>query len=119
MSILQDIRNQSPHIREIFMWLCVVITFSVVSFFWVKAESRQIVALLNPQAQTGPVYAENSKNENSSLFGNIGKSAGNLKANLFDLLGLNKKTDVPQPNSANPQASQNVEPQLFPTSKDK
>ena len=78
-----------------------------------------MTALLNPQEQTGPVYAENSKNENSSLFGNIGKSAGNLKANLFDLLGLGQKSDPPAGGPQTTQASQSVEPQLFPASKDK
>ena len=115
MSLLDDIRGQHPHIREIFMWLCVVITFSVVSFFWVKTEAKQIAILVNPKDHATEL-AKKSDPKNQSLFATMSSSFGNLKASLGELTGISKNSAELQSQA---QPTEDVEPHLFPLSRNK
>lgn len=47
-SLLREIRQQPPHIRKLFMWTSVVITFSLVGYIGFRQTSQNFVALLNP-----------------------------------------------------------------------
>lgn len=84
-SILDEIRNQPEHIRHIFMWLCVVITFSVVGFVWFRSTSRQFVALMNPKAEQERILAEKNKPKQPSPFATIFSAWDNLRANISEL----------------------------------
>lgn len=110
MSLLQEIRKQPEHARHIMMWLCVVITFSLVGFVWFKSTQEKFVAMLNPQATPEapdqnqfaysgdlrqlPALASNSKpNESQSPLASIASAFSFLRANLTELIGSNK-TDL-------------------------
>jgi|SRR3989344_8212024 len=92
--LLEEIRNQPEHIRHIFMWLCVVITFSLVGFVWFRQTTKQFVALMNPQAEQERVLAEKEKEEaerqanagQPSPFASILDMFGGLRANISELL---------------------------------
>ncbi len=115
--LLEEVRNQPQHIREIFMWLCVVITFSVISLFWFQSTSKQFVAMVNPdRIEEERVYALNNKVTQPSLLATIGSSWTNLKLGLSDLLGAAKKSGAEQ---FHDDKNDPVPPNLFPTSGDK
>jgi len=85
--LLQEIKEQPEHIRHIFMWVCVVIVFSVIGFVWFRSTEKKFVALLNPeQAQEEQALAEKNKTGMPSPFATILESWGNLKANISELI---------------------------------
>src|SRR5689334_19315678 len=114
--LVREIRSQPQHIREIFMWLCVVVSFSIVSYFWFQSTSKQFVAFVNPEkVEAERIYAENQKKSEPSLLGNISQSLSSLKSNFSGLLGFGSNT-IEFPNNYE---KDKVSPNLFPVSKDK
>lgn len=95
--MLDEIRSQPPHIREIFMWACVVIVFSVVGFVWFRSTSKQFVALLHPEEAEERALAEKNSDSNQadagqpSPFATIFESISDLRANISELLTGSKK----------------------------
>lgn len=91
--ILHEIHSQPAHIRELFMWLCVVITFSVIGFVWFRSTSRQFVALMNPKTEQERVLAQKPETRNQKLatrklpspLATILTSWRNLQANISEL----------------------------------
>ena len=70
--ILYEIKQQPEHIRKAFMWVLVVITFSVVGFVGFRNTEQRFVALLNPgQAQEERALAEKTKIQTPSPFATI------------------------------------------------
>jgi hypothetical protein len=119
-SILDEIRRQPDHIREVFMWVFVVIIFSVVGFAWFRSTEKQFVALLNPdQAQEQRILAEKNKaKEGPSPFAMIGNSFSGLKASIAELfLGIKSNDFEIRNEGAGPTVS--VPPQELPISGEK
>lgn len=115
-SLLQEIKNQPPHIRKIFMWLMVVITFSVVGFIWFKNTEKRFVALLNPeQAQESRALAEKIKAQTPSPFATIFSSWSDLKANLSELF-LGKQSNFSVENGGTGAKEEQLPPQKLPLS---
>jgi cytosine/uracil/thiamine/allantoin permease len=84
--LLNEIRQQPEHIRHVFMWVCVVIIFSVVGFVWFRNTERRFVALLNPeQAREERMLAEKIKTQTPSPFATISGAWNELKANISEL----------------------------------
>lgn len=88
--LLQEIRNQPEHIRHVIMWLCVVITFSLVGYVWFRSTQSKFVAMLHPeefkqQLIERGLALEKTKETGSPLSG-LGHSFALLKASLADLL---------------------------------
>ena len=117
-SILDEIKQQPPHIRELFMWVCVVITFSIVGFTWFRSTTKQFVALLNPnEIQQTNQFA---KEERVSPFSTFASSLKDLQANLGELFNLAKRQnnfEVEGGKEVNTQES--VLPQKLPLSGNK
>lgn len=118
-NLLQEIRQQPPHIREVFMWVCVVIVFSVVGWAWFRQTQKQFVALLHPeQAEEARVLAEENKQKQPpSPFATIFSSLGDLRANISELFAGSKPNVLEFGSSVNPQ--QEVPPNELPLSDDK
>src|SRR3989344_3810178 len=85
-SILNEIREQPEHIRHIFMWLCVVITFSVIGFVWFRSTTRQFVALMHPEQAQERVLAKKNNPKHPSPFVTIFSVWVNLRADISELL---------------------------------
>jgi len=115
--ILREIREQPPHIREIFMWLCVVATFSVIGYSWFRTTTKQFVALVNPEAaKQEMILAQQNQNQSQSPFATIAASWKNLTANISELFDFAKKTnDIQVENQQLPQ----IKPNLLPLSGNK
>ena len=116
-SIFQEIKEQPPHIREMFMWVCVVITFSVIGFAWFKSSIKQFVALLNPElVQETQVLAQK---EPPSPFATLLLSFKDLAANigeLFDFSGSAHNLEIINvPNLPKAEINQpSISPQKLP-----
>jgi len=99
------------------MWLCVIITFSIVSFFWFKSTAREFVAVVNPQkAQAERVLAEKEKANQTnqpSVLATISDSLANLRSSFSGLVGVGDDQDNEFSNRHNNPAP----PTLFPTPK--
>lgn len=97
-SILEEIRQQPEHIRHIFMWTLVVITFSMVGFVWFRQTTKQFVALLHPEEAQERALAQQLEIRNqklvtkkpSSPFATIFSTIGDLRANISELLAGSK-----------------------------
>ena len=113
-SILEEIRQQPEHIRHIFMWTMVVITFSVVGFVWFRQTSKQFVALLHPEEAQERALAEKNKPKQPSPFATIFATMGDLRANISELLaGPKQSLDVNNGQSA---PEKELSPQKLPIS---
>lgn len=89
MKLLDEIRQQPEHIRHLFMWTLVVITFSVVGFVWFGGAQKRFAALINPnQQQNGTALADaaDKKDQAPSPFEAIVNTIGNLRANISELI---------------------------------
>jgi cytosine/uracil/thiamine/allantoin permease len=115
-SLLKEIREQPEHIRHIFMWVCVVIVFSVIGFIWFRNTEKRFVALLNPeQAQEERALAEKTKNQSPSPFATIFSAWSNLKANISELI-LGKHLEFDVNNSRTGLEEKQLPPQKLPLS---
>lgn len=72
------------------MWVCVVITFSVVGFVWFRSTSQQFVALMHPEEEQARALAEANKPKQPSPFATILDSIDGLRANLSEFFGTSK-----------------------------
>ena len=66
------------------MWMCVLITFSVIGFAWFRSSTKQFVALLNPSADlpTSQAVAETTA---PLPFATLFLSVKDLAANIGEL----------------------------------
>lgn len=92
-SILEEIREQPPHIRELFMWVCVVITFSIIGFAWFRSTTKQFVALLHPEQIEQNQALAKAKENKVTPFATIFSSIKDLTANIGELFNLAKKAN--------------------------
>lgn len=83
MKILEEIRQQPVHIRKLFMWSLVTVSFSFVGMLWF-ADTKQNVLALMGNASVREV-TDSSEKKVESPFGMIGKSFGSLKAEISGL----------------------------------
>ena len=115
--ILHEIKQQPEHIRKAFMWVLVVITFSVVGFVWFRNTEKRFVALLNPeQAQESRALAEKTKAQTPSPFATIFSSWDDLKANISELF-LGRQSNFSVDNGRTGPKEEPLPPQKLPLSK--
>lgn len=63
MSLLDDIRNQPKHIREMMFAFCVIITVSLVGLIWFRSFEEDLFVLINPDPEKqAQFYANRDKN---------------------------------------------------------
>ena len=102
------------------MWVCVVITFSVIGFAWFRTTSRQFVALLNPKQVQQTEAVARAREEPASPFATLFLSIKDLKASLWDLFNFSQKSndiEVKNPGPVQPnEANQPITPQPLPLS---
>jgi hypothetical protein len=116
MNILDEIKQQPEHIRKTFMWVLVVITFSVVGFVWFRSTEKKFVALLNPeQVQEERALAEKNKAQTPSPFATIFSSWNDLKANISELF-LGRQAGFDVNNSKTGPTEEPLPPQKLPLS---
>ncbi len=119
-SIFEEIRQQPYHIREVFLWLFVVVTFSVIGFFWFRSTQQQVLALINPDsvqaAGDSHSYAITTKNE--SPFKTVLDSFRGLQANISQLVNF-KNNDVTITNDTQVSAPLSGQAQYLPVTKDR
>jgi len=118
--ILDEIKQQPPHIREIFMWVCVVITFSVIGFAWFRTTARQFAALVNPENVQTRALAEKNENQTESPFATLFISLKDLGANIFELFdfkGEARNFEIQKTQRI--EAGETIQPQKLPLSEDR
>ena len=87
MSLLDDIRKQPRHIREIMFGLCVVITLSFIGMIWFRSFEEDVFVLLNTDENIrAKFYAEREKN--APVYANLTKAMGELRATIYSTLGF-------------------------------
>ena len=86
--LIREIREQPIHIRTIFMWLMVVVTFSGVAFLYVRSTQNQVVALLGSGTSTAVNEGELDQGAKTtkSPFALIVDSFSSLRANIFEFV---------------------------------
>ena len=116
MGVLHEIKQQPEHIRKTFMWVLVVITFSVVGFVWFRNTEKRFVALLNPeQAEAERALAEKTKAGTPSPFATIFDAWNNLRANISELI-MGRQSEFNVNNSGAEPKEEPLPPQRLPLS---
>ena len=113
--LLEEIRSQPPHIRELFMWLCVIITFSVVGFAWFRGTSQQLASLLHPET-TALEERAIVERKPVSPFANLLLSFKDLTANIRTLFTFSRTTEVEVENQPSHTVLPTVSPRTLPLS---
>jgi len=86
--MLNKIKKQPEHIREIMMWVCVSVMFFVVGGIWFASFKNNLTTMLNPETEKEVKTAQGS-----SPLSFITNGFKNLKANISDLIGTIKNED--------------------------
>lgn len=116
MGVLHEIKQQPEHVRKTFMWVLVVMTFSVVGFVWFRNTEEKFVALLNPeQAQEQRALAEKIKAGTPSPFATIFDAWKNLRANISELI-LGRQSEFNVDNGGTGPKEEQLPPQRLPLS---
>ena len=116
MSILYEINQQPEHIRKAFMWVLVVITFSVVGFVWFRNTEQRFVARLNPeQAEVERALAEKTKTQTPSPFATIFNAWNDLRTNISELI-LGRQSEFNVNNDGAGPKEEPLPPQKLPLS---
>ncbi len=115
--IIQEIRNQPPHVRELATVLCTIVVVAIVGLVWFRSFQKDIYAMLNPDQQPqaqDKLFAQQSK----SLFGSILQVFSDGKAQISNLFSNSSQTDI----TNNPTAStvpSNIQAHPLPVSNSK
>ena len=89
--VINHIRSQPHHVREIATILCTVVVVVIVVWVWFSSFQKNIYTLLNPDQQSqDKVFAQESK----SLFGSILETLSDGKAQISSLFSGKSQTDV-------------------------
>ena len=118
--MFKEINNQPDHIREIFMWLCVVIVFSSIALVGFRQTEKRLVALVNPEAQ------EKNKEKatkftariSESPLGDISIYFKDLKAAITDIFNINFSRTLEEGNAGG-QDKVEISPALLPLAGEK
>lgn len=116
MNLLHEIKKQPEHIKGIFVWLCVVITFSLVSFVWFRSTQRRFVALLHPERIEEQIRLAQGIEKAPSPLQGLANSFSILRASLGELFAGQKMFD-PQDLSEDNQPE--MRPGLLPVVKER
>ncbi len=117
--IIKEIRQQPEHIREIFLWVLVVIFFSLIGFVWFRSTEKRVVALLNPeQTEAARVLAKEKEDNSPTPFATMFNSFNGLRANISDLFGSFPSENFELTNGVRSE-DEPVPPQRLPLSEDK
>ncbi len=104
--LLSEIRSQPHHIRNIFMWVCTAIVFSLIFFYWVRQTRQEFSLLLNKETPT----VEIQDTQERSIFANISAVADDIQASINTLLGRSDRTV----NNDDLNATGNIQPRPLP-----
>lgn len=88
MKLLDEIRAQPLHVRHIFMWSLVVITFSIFGYWRISAIGHSVFASANPKSETAVAVTADDKSKSPLAL--IGDSLSSLRASISDLVGGKK-----------------------------
>lgn len=102
LKILDEIRQQPLHIRKLFMWTMVVISFSLVGTFWFNKTRGDVVAMIHGETE------KKTTDEQASPFATIKDSLSDLRANISELFDTKSKHSNQAP------ATSPVPPQRLP-----
>lgn len=96
------------------MWLCVIITFSIIGYVWFIDFQNHIVAMVNPEStsETNQLYAQISGPLSGlkDSFRTLGASLSNTFKFLSDQKNEDEAVDIPK-------SLEQLKPQLLPETK--
>ena len=87
MSMLERIREQPKHVREIMFGFSVVIAVSLVGTLWFRDFRTDIYALMNPEEVSQEKFFVQNSGENQSLFSSLGETMGDISSVLTGFWG--------------------------------
>lgn len=87
-SIIREIREQPLHIRKLFMWSLVIVSFSALGFVWFQGTRQNVLALMGNLPDKAQVE---HKDNVASPFAVIFNSVSSLRADLAGLFSGDSK----------------------------
>lgn len=99
MSILQEIRNQHPIVRQVMYWLSIIGTLGIIGFFWLTSAQRNLFFALNTDQSARDQFVAEQNAQVPQPLALISKGLGSLTASIGSLLGFDQskgldKTDA-------------------------
>lgn len=87
MTILERIREQPQHVREMMFVLSVIITVSLVGALWFRDFRTDIYALMNPEEVVQEKFLAQNSGDGRSLFSVLGETLGDMGSVLTGFWG--------------------------------
>ncbi len=94
MSLLNDIRQQPRHIREIMFAFCVIITVSLVGLVWFRSFEEKIFVMMNPDPAKQDQYFAQRRENMPTLFASIQNSYKGLRAAVSGIFLLGNEEET-------------------------
>lgn len=88
MSLLDDIRSQPKHIREMMFAFCVIITVSLVGLIWFRSFEEDLFVLINPDPEKqAQFFADRDKNT-PTLIASVNNTLAVLRGTISEIFLL-------------------------------
>jgi hypothetical protein len=107
--IIQEIRSQPHHVREIATILCSIVVVAVVVWIWFNSFQKNIYTLLNPD-KSAPAEDQIFAQESKSLFGSILDTLNGGRAQISNLIKGQSQTDVTSGSASSPTPQASTHP---------
>lgn len=88
MSLLDDIRNQPKHIREMMFAFCVIITVSLVGLVWFRSFEEDLFVLINPDPEKQAQFYVNRDKNTPALIASFNGTLATLRGAVSEIFLL-------------------------------
>lgn len=95
MSLLKEIRRQSPGVRTAFWALSVFVTLSIVGSFWLSSAERQLFFAFERNEQEQEAFLARQEDRGPDVFASIGRGVSSITASIGSLLGFDRASGLP------------------------
>ena len=94
MKLFKEIQGQPEHIKEVFVWLCAIIVFSVVLLAGFRQTEEKLVALINPEVFKGEeTFIAKEESKLPSPLASFGEYFKSLRASVTDIFNFKGGTN--------------------------
>lgn len=102
MSLLDDIRSQPKHVRELMFAFCVIITVSLVGLVWFRSFEEDLFVLINPDIEKQAQFYANRDKNTPILLASFNNTMATLRGAvseifLLDSDNVDKEESISEP----------------------
>ena len=88
MSLIEEIHNQPPLVRQVMYWMALVMVLGVIGFFWVTTAQKNLYFAIHPDPAERAQFVAQQDAHIPQPLATISKVFGSLTASMGGLLGF-------------------------------